>query len=489
MNTSSKFVQLTDYALLEYEYNSTVISTEDCSFLRIKNAHTGVMSYLNFNPNDWTKPRDLTGNILDRTVQQINDSEWAHLDMDKPISYFEKKHSSLFFEHLWYRFQQEINITYDTIKVHLQAGYNFSDLSGFILRVGYVDNIYQTIYMANIGFLKEDDIIEFHTRPLMMGDKYYDKYVIVKIPSLKNILDINIALGSELSNVDGVFLKKEFNWQKSRITVAFYEIRGSEVERDGTLLLRTPVNVDSSDNSIVRIELSPIDEFYNISAIIQESGVGDYFEIYPSYNGGFFDNFIFERTSFGESYLVIHEIEVYEHTMINSEYSELLSQRFTQIQDEGFDQPFIFRPVIKDNNCLAFSIDYTVRILNREDSSQIIRRSSISYPNARKYGRWLQKINTNYTSNPIKIVNKILRMDKIGEYDNPNIYGLIMPNEINSVNTLVTNNSIPINSNQICVNSNTLFVDTVSNKVITSGNYTTTGTVLNLEEFIKSDVI
>ncbi len=490
MNTSSKFLQLTPYALMEYQYNSTVISSADAGFLRIKNAFTGSLSYLSFNPYDYSKVRDLTGNVLDRTVQQIGESTWAHFDMDKPISYFETKYRALFFEHLWGQFQQEINIVYDTVKIHLQSGYSFSNLAGFILRVAYVDDTFQSLYVTNLGFLKEDELIEYETKPFLLGDRYYDRYVQVRVPSLKNIIDINNNLGSAFSTVDGVYLTKPFNWTNSRINVFFYEIKDSEVDRDGTLLLRTPIKVDSEDNSIVRVELKNYDEYSNISAVIQESSVGDYFEIYPSYNGGFFDNFIYDRAAFGESYIVIHEIEVYEQALVDGAYSEMLSQRFTQVQDSGFDEPFIFRPVIKDNNSLAFSIDYTIRILNKTDSSQIIRKGSLSYANARKYGRWLQKINTNFGFTPIKIVNKILRADQLGEYANSNVYGLMLPNstENGSIST-IQNSGIPIMSNQISVNSNTLFVDSVSNKVITVGTSTTNSTTFNLKDFLKSSII
>ena len=95
MVTSSKFVQLNSYALLQYEYNSAVISTNDCNFLKIRNAYSGTISYVNYNSVEWNKPRDLTGNILDRTVLQVGENTWAHLDTDKPVTYYETKHQKL----------------------------------------------------------------------------------------------------------------------------------------------------------------------------------------------------------------------------------------------------------------------------------------------------------------------------------------------------------------------------------------------------------
>lgn len=487
---SSKYVQLTPYALLEYQYNNTVLSTNDVGFLRIKNSYTGSISYLNFNPNDWTIPKYKTGNVIDRTVQQISESTWAHFDMDKPITYFENKYRAIYFEHLWHDFPQEINITYDSVKLHLQAGYNFSNLSGFILRVGYSDSTNQTLFVANIGFLKEDELIEYHKNPISMGDRIYDRYVQVKVPSLNNIIEINAidkTLGNSLSGVDGIFIKRNFNWDKqsSKINVLFYEIKQSELDRDGSLILRTPIKIDNDDNSIVSVQLNPFDEYFNIGAIIKESLSGDYFELYPTYNESFFDNFIFERSQFGEDYLVIHEVEVYEQSIIGGVYQDVLTFKFNQFQEEGFDKPFLFRPIIKDNNSLSFSINYTVRILNKIDNSQIIRRSSISYPNARKYGRWMPKLSNSYEIQPVKIVNKILKPDNLSIENS--FYNVLNNNALNTGESRLA--AVPIDLTDICINSNTLYVDNITNKVIIDGNKKTTNSISNLKDIINSDII
>ena len=485
--STSKYIQLTPYALLEFTYNTTVISTDDLSFIRVKNAFTGTMSYINYHLTDYRKTRQLTGNALDRTVQQISASKWAHMDIDKPVSYFEQKHSNLFFENLWDSISQDLNITYDSVKVHLQSGYNFTDLAGFILRVAFVDNEFHQLYLANIAHLKDDEFIKYHTRPILLGERVYDRYLEVKIPSLKDIKDVNTQVADEFATVDGIFLKKDFNWDNSKINVLFYEIKEKEVDRDGQVILRTSLNVGDSVSGIVRVELKHFDEFVNVAAVIQESLNGDYFEIFPTYNDNFLQDFILERAEAGENYMVIHDLEVYEQRPNSGTMIETLTQKFTQIQEDGFDKPFIFRPVVKDENTLTFSIDYSVRIFNKVDSSQIIRRASLTFSNARKYGRWMQKLDIPVGFQPLRIVNKIVLETEKESVNNPNLYTL---NSGMLKNSLPSDNSfLPMQINDIYTGVETLFVDKISQQIISSDSGDSANTVFDLKPLLKSDLI
>jgi hypothetical protein len=69
MRTSSTYIPIDkDYDLLEFEYTSKVISTKDSSFLRIKNTLSGSINYLSYNPLNYTKVKNLTGNVIDVRV-------------------------------------------------------------------------------------------------------------------------------------------------------------------------------------------------------------------------------------------------------------------------------------------------------------------------------------------------------------------------------------------------------------------------------------
>lgn len=462
MRTTSKYIQLTDYALLEYEYNSDVISTDNLDFIKIKNGYTGSISYLNYNQNNFNAAKDLTGNAIDYTVQQVSESEWIHFDLDRPLRYFEAQYPGIKFENIWAANKQNIKVVYDKVKIHIISGYNFENTAGFLLRGAYVDRSTESqIFVMNHAFLKEDSHIKYNPRPMMLGDRTYDKYIEVKIPSLKNITDVNKQIGDIFSPTDDKFLTTFPEYSKSNIGIVFYEVRDYNVNSKGQTIIKTALPVVNDSSGVVRVELSQYDNLSDISAIIQESRAGDYFELFPTYNGEFIEDFIYDRAQRNENYTVIHDIEVYEQVSTFGDYDEIKTQNITYFQESGFDKVYKFRPVIENPNAVAFTIDYTVRLFNKKDSSQIIRRASLTYPNANKYGRWLEKLDIQDGFQPLKIVNKVINKDNIlGSKDI--IYQGLSDNSKEMAKDSLENNIkyLPIFSNDIFISSKTLFTNT-----------------------------
>jgi hypothetical protein len=96
---------------------------------------------------------------------------------------------------------------------------------------------------------------------------------------------------------------------------------------------------------------------------------------------------------------VFHDVEIREQLGLS--YEQTFQTTF--VQTEQFDQPIIFRPVIKNSNVAAsFIINYILRIYNETDNTQIVKQSSLLYRNPAKYGKRLAQINMDTTG-----VNKI----------------------------------------------------------------------------------
>ena len=78
------------------------------------------------------------------------------------------------------------------------------------------------------------------------------------------------------------------------------------------------------------------------------------------------------------------------------------------MQEANFDRPGIFRPVII-NAGLAFSytVEYTMRLFNRNDGHEIIKRSTFTSYEPKKYGKQLERINVINGYRPFKVYNKI----------------------------------------------------------------------------------
>lgn len=496
--TSSRFTQITPYALLEYTYNSNVISTRDADFYRCINAFTGSTNLFNYNQFDYSLPKKLTGNVLDYTVQPIDENVWVHLDIDKPLRFFEQQNEALFFQPIYLGRTTEINVVYDSIKVHIVSGYNFDDLGGFIIRASYVDNNNgKQIHVANIAYLKEDTHISLNKTPMLIGDRVYDKYIEIKIPSLKSITDSELQtkeIFNSVINYGNVVYKNLFDlpdYNNSKINLVFYEIQDYYETDNGQVLIKTALPLGNNTQGVIRTEILNYDNFSNLVANVQESVVGDYFEIFPMYNSEFLEDFIMDQARLGHNYIGIHDIELYEQISSFGDYDEILTHKQSFFQEDGFDQVFKFRPVIENANAVTFTIEYTFRLLDKVDNSQVIRRATYTFPDASKYGRWMQKLNIPIGYQPIKIVNKIIR--NIDSNTGSNVYNLSKGSSIATSNT-TTSSIVPFQFKDISVNSYTLFVDSTSQlttKVIYENipNTIIDTNKISFEDFNNSNVI
>lgn len=465
LNKSSKFIQLTDYALLEYEYNSSVINTQDADFIRVLNAFTGSISYMNYNPRNFSLPRQLTGNVLDYSVQQINDTTWLHFDTDRPFKFYEQN-DNLLFQPIYMGRKTELNVVYDSIKVHLVSGWNFEDLSGLIIRAAYVDgNTLDQVFAANYAYLKEDTHINLNPHPILLGDRTYNRYIEVKIPSLKAIIDTEYQI-SDIFSSDVVYDNIKYNnlfysklpsyGTNCKINLLFYEVQNYSTGQNGQIEIRTPLPLGNETSGIIRRELMAYDDFSNLSAVVQESLSGDYFEFFPTYNGEFLEDFLMEQNSRGKDYVAIHDITLYEQVTNFGNYTEIITHKQTFFQEDGFDQVFKYRPVIENDNTITFTIEYTFRLLDKVENSQIIRKTTYTYPNAKKYARWLNKLNIPVGFQPIRVVNKIIKKDD--KVFSSNMYNTTRNNGITTQTDLIKS-IVPIQYKDISINSYTLFVD------------------------------
>ena len=149
------------------------------------------------------------------------------------------------------------------------------------------------------------------------------------------------------------------------------------------------------------------DEFQDFIVTVQEASDGDYFEIFGEKDNsiGDFSAYILNRiTTSSDDISVIYDIVVNEQ--VGTSYTETYSTSITQTQH--FDEPIIFRPVIKNaNNSASFILDITMRIYNQTDNTQIVKRGSLISNNPAKYGKKMMKVNINSTANLTRVYNTL----------------------------------------------------------------------------------
>ena len=100
----------------------------------------------------------------------------------------------------------------------------------------------------------------------------------------------------------------------------------------------------------------------------------------------------------------MHQVDVIEQV----DTTFVTTNTFTQVQSGNFDSPMLFRPILLYSGISpSFSLDYTTRIYNTENSYQIIKTASVTSFNPSKYGKNLERIALSNVTSPLVAYNKV----------------------------------------------------------------------------------
>jgi hypothetical protein len=421
MPGTSSYIQISRYALLEYQYNSEAIpvsaSPGSAGALRLENKYMGTYQFLNT-----SQSVNLTGNVLDRSAGRMNPNgnRWAYFDIDTAVPIYQTNSNFDIVD--LSNTLSPLAGKYDTARLHILSGFDFPGIDGIILQIQWKQwqlnssNGNKLIDVCNQAYLKGQEQIQFNSTPLFLGDRLYDRYIDVKIPSL---YDVNQDFWNSPTANNTIGYNYTFDnvgfLQNSQILATLYEIDSTEVT-NGNQYFLTGNSYNTAFNAA--------DNYSQLGLVIKEDEENDYIEYYPTWNGAFLETYINDLNSVGGDWVVINQLEVYEQVGI----SQRKTANMTMLQDSNFDQPMIYRPVIM-NAAVAFSytIDYTMRFFNRVDNTEIIRKSSFTSTNVKKYGKQLEKINVLQGFTPVKVYNKIVQMTSS---DTESLSGLTIPKEV-----------------------------------------------------------
>lgn len=387
MNTPSTYLKLSNYALLEWVYNTDEKSTLNNTFYKISNIDKKISVVVSDN-----RSSSFTKNVLDHTFIEIDGGRVGHCDIDQTFELHELDPNIDLNTNLNI---PEYLVKYDTIRLHILAGYNLQGTDGIGLRISADQNSGTEGILSSFIYELSDNTLKTNTKPFSVGEQVYDKYIEIKVPSLSDLNQKYYSLATPTNKQLAYYLSDGSGFKKeSPIKIKFYIFSEFE-EIDNKLTFFYNIFSETS--------LPQIDPNSLLTNTIIHSDEGDYFEYYTLYDGNFIADYISLQNSLGYVMTIVNEIRVFEN------YSNLTTkmvQEFPYIQDEDFDKPNIFRPVIS-NEAISFYIEYTARIVNQTENTQIFRTSSISCDSklARKYGKRLQQLMVKDTTNPFKLYN------------------------------------------------------------------------------------
>jgi hypothetical protein len=398
----SRFVNLTSYCIVEYisePIGSSNFLNDDVILL--KNNKTGGYQIYN-DDGSYTS----TKNIKDLTVTSIGGNKVAYLDSEKTPNYVD------YDDNLTETVISGYNVVYDRIKFHFISGFNFEDFSALVLSIQNKQNNGIKNIFANIIFSNDtsSDLITFNPKPLFIANSLYDRFIEFKIPSIKNInedfetaLNQALTFSSNITPTDSGYSGFIYN---SPISISLSECSKKDI-------ISTDVNEKYDVYTISEnydASISQTNEFDGVGVSVSESSAGDYLEYYLTWNGGFPEELIsiLNRRNPSDEWVIIHQLSVFEQ--IGSSFIE--SSRQVIFQEDNWDEPLTFRPILKNaGSAVSMSVDLLCRLTNKRTGEQIIREGSYVMLSPKKYGKRLITIPLTDEPQSQKVYNKIIKKD------------------------------------------------------------------------------
>jgi hypothetical protein len=396
----AKYAQLNSFLLLEYEFNKDGVETT-LSSPKIVESALGTRYFY-----EETAALGITNNILPLNSIPTN--------AQRTTWYLDASNYAVTYPPYWDSSIAVSTTSYpcDTVKIHIVSGYNFDDIGGFLFQVRAKDTSGNLADLANFTYAKQSqtlgsNVVKFATNTLYLGNRFYDKYIQFSVPSVQELggdTITSLGFNMKITSLSDVYISYS----------SIFDI----VEDTYTI------------NDITNVQLPVTSVADNFNCFISESTAGDYIEYYATWKNLIIGNYIGDIESgkirlytsnnpndnyetFADTYglnsrkwVIIHEISVYEQ-LAGTGTTSLLTQKYSFTQDSDFMYPNYFRPILKNADIDAsYTIQYTCRLTNRMDGTQIIRKASFASSDPKKYGLKFTRLNVDNLI-PYKIFNRV----------------------------------------------------------------------------------
>jgi len=392
---SSRYIQLSADILVEYVYTSqaspAVFNTASFPIEILRDGHTGG-SYL------WNAASvaGTMGNAQDRSAVAINStkSKWVSLNTSFGVPYNDFDPQLTPTTQLPQVFNPNLDIEYDRVRVYFTSGYSFDDYDGLIFEILTNRRDGVELNLAAVNYLRTDTPVLLPD-PFLLAGKLYSTYIEFKVPAL--------------FYMNNLYTPTQPNGLGFRLTGGAGFIGTPPITIRARGISKTTVTNSYSFYDVEEINSVSIlnrDIYNTLFAQVIESTGGDYYELSGQVVGSSFDEFITNLSnSFGgANFVVFHEITVTEQ--IGLVFVQTSNQVFTQTGD--YNDPILFRPIIINSaNAVSFSIDYTLRLYNSSDGTQIIKKARLASFDVKKYGRRLMKINLGTVPTVARVYNQL----------------------------------------------------------------------------------
>jgi len=390
--------------------------------------------------NGITEPFSILSNNRERTKSYIgsnltnNGVDYQLFPLDRVQNKYAKVDDSSYNFLSKSDYTSQGSLRHDQLNIRLPNNHTFGEYLGFHIRVYAYGLDGKTYDISNFFYNKNDndqvsDMLGNIIPPILYEERLWDKNIIVEIPSV-NAITLQLSQGNPISGSINQLLTNRGLSMTSPIFVDFHWISsiktvGSEVQYQ----LTNPFS----------IEFSQSPQLEQLTLYAKESSVGDYFEIYPLYDGYFqrYLEFIESSKALGHVYYNEYLITIFEQDIKGK------TSRFTVTNN--FQDMVEWRPIIKYSTSSAI-IDIEMRLIDKVDNSTIIRKAiyGMKPDQASKYALNLKKIKVRNINKPKIYVKNTLLLSDVDSITRKDVQQL----------TVTVNSPSLINLNNISAYSN-----------------------------------
>lgn len=377
---------------------STDVYSDD--FVLMVNEHLDIHQVVN-DDGSYTS----TKNIKDLTAVPIGNNTYAYIDSEKIPTYLTYDDKIEEYPLVGY------SIPMDKVRFHFVSGFDFNDFKALLLSIKHTENDGKSNLFANILLAPETDaeLISFNPKPMFLGNALYDRFIEFLVPSIKNINEEYRTSPTPAATFAAAVTPNSNGGSTGFVYNGTIYIGLAECGKKRTIFTDIATNYDAFEvTEAYEAPLSQTNEFDSVGASISESTNGDFIEFYMTYYSGFPADMIaiLNNRNPSDDWIIIHQLSVFEQ--IGTAFINTSRQVF--FQETDFDEPNVFRPVLKNaNEAVSMTIELLCRLTNRLNGEQIIREASFSLISPKKYGKSLTTIALLDKPQSQKIYNKLIQ--------------------------------------------------------------------------------
>ena len=331
------------------------------------------------------------------------------------------------------------NVIYDTYRFHFAAGFNINAYEAVVLGVKMRMNNGDFVKFASIKVDPnnwfdytdnvDDSLVEMNPDPIYINNLSFINYIDVKVPSVDwlnymykkagSVSELSSTMAGRLTDVKfqspSVISPNGFN-ETAPVTVICDTCGERSLFRGEDNVAYEIYNISEHHEGSVPLQ----NRFELVQANIMEAEDGNYFIYRAEYDGNPIDSFLYSISSGNVAeWSMIHQLNVTEHVDDHEGHIiDYVSSRNTMYQDQtnstqdetSYAEFLMFRPVLKyaTNGCVDFQINYTLTMINNRTGENVVKTSSVSSKNVRKYSKNTVSIDINRGSiTNHKVYNKI----------------------------------------------------------------------------------